>query len=143
MAFDISPDLLTMGVSAAAGFYMKHKAEERKERHAEHIRASERRHLSEASRVRAANVAGKWIRRGLVAAIVFAVILAPFIVTVFTDAQTVLQYSEQTGGKLFGLFGPTKNAVRFQAIDGFLVTPETRQALLAVVAFYFGQGAAK
>ncbi len=118
-----------MGVSAAAGFYMKHKAEERKERHAEHIRA--------------ANVAGKWIRRGLVAAIVFAVILAPFIVTVFTDAQTVLQYSEQTGGKLFGLFGPAKNAVRFQAIDGFLVTPEPRQALLAVVPFYFGQGAAK
>ena len=143
MAFDISPDLLTMGVSAAAGFFMKQKAEERKERHAEHMRASERRKLSEASRVRAAGVAGQWIRRGLVAAIVFAVILAPFIVTVFTDAATVLQYSEQTGGRFFGLFGPAREAVRFQAIEGLLIAPESRQALLAVVAFYFGQGAAK
>ena len=140
MAFDISPDLLTLGVSAAAGFYMKHKGEERKERHAEHIRASERRHLSEASRVRAASVAGQWIRRGLVAAIVFAVILGPFIVTVFTDAATVLQYSERSGGGFFGLFGPARETVRFHAVEGLLVTPET---LLAVVAFYFGQGAAK
>lgn len=60
-----------------------------------------------------------------------------------TDASTVVQYTEKTGGWLFGLFGKERDAIRFEAIQGYLLTPETRHGLLAVIAFYFGQGAAK
>lgn len=132
-----------MGASAIGGFLMKQQAEARKERHAEHMRALEGFVAAEGSLERAAGVPGKWIRRFLVASIVFAVILAPFLVAVFTDAATVVQYTEKTGGWLWGLFGPARDAMRFEAIRGYLVAPETRHGLLAVVAFYFGQAAAK
>ena len=134
---------MTMGASAIGGFLMKQQAEARKERHAEHMRAIEGFRFLEDSRERAAGVSGKWIRRFLVASIVFAVILAPFVVAVFTEAATVVQYTEQTGGWLWGLFGPGRERVRFEALGGYLLTPETRHGLLAVVAFYFGQAAAK
>lgn len=122
---------------------MKQQAEARKERHAEHLRAIEGFRFLEESRGRAAGVPGKWIRRFLVASIVFAVILAPFIVAVFSEAATVVQYTEKTGGWLWGLLGPGRERVQFEAVTGYLLTPETRHGLLAVVAFYFGQGAAK
>mgnify|MGYP001412523612 CR=1 FL=1 len=139
----ISSELITMSASALGGFLMKQIAEARKERHAEHMRAIEKVHALEASRERAAGVAGKWIRRLLVVAIVFAVIVAPFLTAVLTDAPTVVQYTEPKGGFLWGLFGSTRERIRFATVDGYLLTPETRQALLAIIAFYFGQGAAK
>ena len=132
-----------MGASAIGGFLMKQQAEDRKERHAEHLRALEGVNSLEDSRVRAAENPGKWIRRFLVGAIVFAVILGPFLITVYTDAATVVQVTESRGGWLWGLFGPAKEKIRFEAIQGYLIAPETRQALLAIIAFYFGQAAAK
>ena len=132
-----------MGASAIGGFLMKQQAEGRKERHAEHLRAIEGFRFLEESRGRAAGVPGKWIRRFLVASIVFAVILAPFLVAVFSEAATVVQYTESRGGWLWGLFGPGRERMRFEPITGYLLTAETRHALLAVVAFYFGQAAAK
>lgn len=143
MLANIPVELITMGVSALGGFIMKQQAEARKERHEEHLRAIARHETAEASRVRAANVAGKWIRRFLVSSVVFAVILAPFIIAVFTDATTVIQYTERSGGWLWGLFGPEYDDNQFQEIKGYLMTSETRHGLLAVIAFYFGQGAAK
>lgn len=139
----IPVELLTMSVSAIGGFLMKQQAEARKDRHAEHMRAMETARQAEISRVRAVGVAGKWVRRLLVAAIVFAVIVAPFLTTMFSDASTIVEYKERVGGFLWGLFGPAKDRVRFESVQGYLVTPETRQALLAITAFYFGQGAAK
>ena len=143
MLTDLPVELITMGASAIGGFLMKQQAEARKERHAEHMRAMEGITMAENSRMRAANIPGKWIRRFLVASIVFAVILAPFLLTAFSDASTVVQFSETRGGWLWGLFGPAKEKVHFQPLDGYLVAPETRHALLAIIAFYFGQAAAK
>lgn len=136
-------ELLTMGASALGGFLMKQHAEARKERHLEHLRALDRHQSAESSHARAATVAGKWVRRFLVGSIVFAVILAPFLTAILPDTSTVVQYTERTGGWLWGLFGPGRERTRFEPIDGYLLTPETRHGLLAVVAFYFGQGAAK
>ena len=132
-----------MGASAIGGFLMKQIAEARKERHAEHLRAMEGFASTEASMKRAASLPGQWIRRFLVASIVFAVILGPFLLVVFTDTATVVQYTERTGGWLWGLFGPGREKTVFQDLHGYLITPETRHALLAIIAFYFGQAAAK
>src|SRR5690606_37123599 len=112
MIAGVPVDLLVMGASAIGGFLMKQQAEARKERHTEHLRALELFSAVEASHSRAAGVAGKWIRRLLVGAIVFAVIVAPFLVTMLTDAQTVVQYTERSGGWLWGLFGPAKEVVK-------------------------------
>jgi hypothetical protein len=143
MLTDLPVELITMGASAIGGFLMKQQGEGRKERHAEHMRAIEGFRFLEESRSRAANVPGKWIRRFLVASIVFAVILAPFLLVAFSDATTIVQFTETRGGWLWGLFGPAREKIQFQSLDGYLISPETRQALLAIIAFYFGQAAAK
>ena len=122
---------------------MRQQAELRKERHTEYMRALQRYESAEASTQAAAGRGGRWIRRVLVGSIVFAVIIAPFIIAMYSDTQTVIQYTQKAGGHLWGLLGPERTQTRFLSIEGYLIAPETRHALLAVVAFYFGQGAAK
>jgi len=71
---------------------------------------------------------------------VFAVVGAPFLVAVFTDQGTVYQYTEAPRGFFGRLFGMSSPRYRFEELDGYLLTSESRQTLLAI---YFGQGAAK
>lgn len=122
---------------------MRKAAEERKERHVERLAALDRHQTAEASRQRAATAAGPWIRRLLVLSMVFAVVLAPFVVAVFTDQATIFQYSEAPRGLFGKLFAGTAERVHFEPLKGYVLTAETRQSLLAIIAFYFGQGAAK
>lgn len=139
----IPAEVLTMGITAIGGFIMKQQAEARKERHEEHLRAMERRAATEESMKRAASNGGKWIRRFLVAAFAVGVILLPFIAAVFTSVPMVIQHSETAGGWLWGLFGPEYQETIFTEVKGYWMAPETRHGLMAVIGFYFGQGAAK
>ena len=76
---------------------------------------------------------GVWIRRIFVFFILFAVILAPFILSLTSVPVTV----EKEGlGGLFKLFGLGSGS--WQSLQGFVVLPEVRQAMLAIVGFYFG-----
>ncbi len=89
--------------------------------------------LADESAEKAAARGGVWIRRIFVFFILFAVILAPFILSLTGVPVTVEK--EGLGGllKLIGL-----GSGGWESLQGFVVLPEVRQAMLAIVGFYFG-----
>jgi hypothetical protein len=141
--FGIPTELATMGISAIAGFvfrYMAERAKERKEILSEAIEALK---VSDASRDAAAErgnradgaTGGTQIRRFLVVSVIFAIIFAPFVLS-FISIPTVVELTHQTGGFL-GL--GKKTVTEFVEINGFLIAPEVRSCVPAIIGFYFGQ----
>jgi sterol desaturase/sphingolipid hydroxylase (fatty acid hydroxylase superfamily) len=89
---------------------------------------------------RAPGKAGELTRRVIILAILFGVILAPFVLTLL-QLPTIVQV-ETPARSFLGLFeygGKTK----FYQLLGYLITPEIRQSLLALIGFYFGCSAGK
>jgi hypothetical protein len=93
---------------------------------------------ADSSADKAAERGGVWVRRVFVGFILFAVILAPFILSLLNTPVTI--ETEPRGG-LLGLFGIGGSA--WQSLDGFVLLPEVRQAMLAIVGFYFGSSQVK
>lgn len=76
---------------------------------------------------------GVWIRRIFVFFVLFAVIVAPFILALTSTPITV----EKEGlGGIFSFLG--FGAGGWESLQGFVLLPEVRQAMLAIVGFYFG-----
>jgi len=87
---------------------------------------------------RAAARGGVWVRRVFVFFILFAVIVAPFILSLLGTPVTV----EKEGlGGIFKLIG--FGASSWESLQGFVLLPEVRQAMLAIVGFYFGSSQVK
>ena len=84
---------------------------------------------------------GKWIRRIIVCVILFGVVLAPFILAIL-GIPTIVEISEEHRSFLFGLIGGGTD-IKFVELTGFLLIPEVRQTLTAIVGFYFGASAGK
>jgi hypothetical protein len=84
--------------------------------------------------------AGKWVRRLIVVSVLFGVILAPFITTFMNHPIVVEEMI--TRKILWGLLG-TRTEPVFIEIEGYLLVPEIRQALTAIIGFYFGQATVK
>jgi hypothetical protein len=76
---------------------------------------------------------GVWVRRGIVATILFAVVIAPFVLAFFSTGVTV--------GSETGLFGI--NFTNWKTLDGFVILPEIKQTLIAIVGYYFGSSQIK
>jgi mannose/fructose/N-acetylgalactosamine-specific phosphotransferase system component IIC len=85
--------------------------------------------------------AGKWVRRAIVVCILFGVILAPFILSLLGQS-TIVQVETQSPEWFFGLFGGGTDVV-FVELKGYLMIPEVRQTLTAIVGFYFGNASAR
>ncbi len=78
---------------------------------------------------------GEWVRRVIVCTVLFAVIVAPFILAHSPEGITV-----GTENKFFfGLFDSTK----YQTLQGYVILPEIRQTVLAIVGYYFGSSTIK
>jgi hypothetical protein len=85
--------------------------------------------------------AGNYIRRLIVLAILFGVILAPFILAMMNKPLTV-EVDSPVKTWLFGFLSSGGKPV-FYEINSYLLIPEVRQSLIALIGFYFGQSAAK
>lgn len=84
--------------------------------------------------------AGNWVRRVIVLSILFGVILAPFILALLDQSLVVeVQTPARSFLGMFSYGGKTK----FYEISGYLLSIEIRQALLAIIGFYFGNASAK
>jgi hypothetical protein len=84
--------------------------------------------------------AGNWIRRVIVLCVLFGVILAPFVLSLFNKSTIV---EVETPVKSFlGLFSYGGKTL-FYELQGYLMVSEIRTALLAIIGFYFGQATAK
>jgi hypothetical protein len=140
----MSMELITMIGGTVVGFIFRYMAERAKERHEIYKRAIGWKKAEDASADKAAKRvpidAGKWVRRAIVASVLFAVILAPFILSVM-GFTTIVEVETQSPEFLFGLFGGGTE-VFFVELKGYLMVPEVRQSLTAIMGFYFGNASA-
>lgn len=86
--------------------------------------------------------AGQIVRRTIALCTLFAVIFAPFIMAFFNEPITV-EANKPSG--LFGfLFGSTfSRSNGWIELNGYVLLPEVRQTMLALVGFYFGSSQVK
>jgi len=140
----IPAEILTMAGGSIVGFFFKlvAKRAENEQKRFEMILKDKQ--FSEESANNAVErvpiEAGKWVRRLIVVSVLFGVILAPFVTTLMNHPIVVEEMV--TKKILWGLLGTTTEPV-FVEIEGYLLVPEIRQALTAIVGFYFGQATVK
>jgi hypothetical protein len=67
--------------------------------------------------------------------VLFAVVIAPFLLAHSPEGITVGQETSY----LFGLI----NGIKYETLSGYLILPEIRQTILAIVGFYFGSSQIK
>lgn len=141
-------EFMTMAVSGVGGFLMKLKALDNERLQQERI------HMIKAFQARmgastdSTNAAaervgsfGKLTRRVIAFGLLLAVVALPFVAPLL-DVPTVIETTKQSGGFLFGLLGGgTKTEL--QTVIGYLHSETVLIGFAHVVAFYFGQGAAK
>jgi hypothetical protein len=140
----IPAEILTMAGGSVVGFFFKlvAKRAENEQKRFEMI-MKEKQFVEESANNAVKRVpleAGKWVRRLIVISVLFGVILAPFITTFMNHPIVVEEII--TSKILWGLLG-TKTEPVFIEIEGYLLVPEIRQALTAIVGFYFGQATVK
>ena len=140
----ISPELISLVGGSATGFlfrFMAEKRQDQKEMFERLITANKQTTENQdkaAQRVRLD--VGKGIRQLIVLAVLFATLLAPFILPFF-GLPTFVEVDAKNPEGLFGLI-PETTKKYFDEINGFLFTSETRQILVSIVGFYFGSAAA-
>jgi hypothetical protein len=81
---------------------------------------------------------GVWVRRLFVLFVLFAVILAPFILSLLNTPVTI---EKEASKGLLGLLGLGGGG--WKSLEGFVILPEVRQSMLAIVGFYFGSSQVK
>ncbi len=137
-------ELITMIGGSVVGFIFRYMAERAKERAEIYKMALGLKKAEDDSADKAAKRVpidvGKWVRRLIVCAILFAVILAPFLLSIF-GYSTIVEVETTNPDWLFGLFGGGTE-VMFVELKGYLMLPEVRQTLSAIVGFYFGNASA-
>jgi len=138
-------ELISMAAGSITGFIFKYMAQRAKERQQNFEMALKRNQALEDSRnaavERVSIDAGRWVRRLIVVSTLFGVIIAPFILSLVNEPIYV-QVDTFTRQWLFGLFGGNPET-SFIRIDGYLMIPEVRQTLTAIVGFYFGSSTVK
>lgn len=134
----MSIELIAMLGGGVSGFVMKMIAAQAEAQSRNFEMLLQKQAIADESAEKAAARGGVWIRRIFVFFILFAVILAPFILSLTAVPVTV----EKEGlGGLFKLFGLGSSS--WESLQGFVVLPEVRQAMLAIVGFYFGSSQVK
>jgi hypothetical protein len=135
---------MTMIGGSVVGFIFRYMAERAKERHEIYKRAIGLKKAEDDSANAAAERvppdAGKWVRRVIVTCVLFGVILAPFVLSLL-GLSTIVEVETQNPEWFFGLFGGGTE-VLFVELKGYLMVPEVRQTLTALVGFYFGNASA-
>jgi len=137
-------ELMTMIGGSVVGFIFRYMAERAKERHEIYKRALGFKKAEDDSANAAAERVpadvGKWVRRVIVTCVLFGVILAPFILSLL-GLSTIVEIETQNPEWFFGLFGGGTE-ILFVEMKGYLMVPEVRQTLTALVGFYFGNASA-
>ena len=142
----LTAEFMSLVGSSLVGFLFRSNAERRKEqaegfnRIIDANKASNKSYDSAKDRVSIS--AGKWVRRGIVIAILFGTILAPFVLPFF-QIPTVVEIEEtrRQWWDIFGLAG-TFTSISLEPVDGYLLIKENRQILISIVGFYFGNAVA-
>jgi len=139
-----SPELISLVGGAATGFlfrYMAQKAQDQKEIFERLIAANKQTTENQDKAAQRVPLdVGRGIRQLIVLAVLFATLLAPFILPFF-GLPTFVEVDAHNPEGLFGLI-PETTRKYFVEVNGFLYATETRQILVSIVGFYFGSAAA-
>ena len=137
-------ELLTMAGGSITGFAFRYMAERAKDRQQQFEMLMNKEKFAEGSRnaasERATGDSGKLIRRIIVIAILFGVILAPFILAIF-GKSTIVEIDDVRTSFFFGLFGGGTDTKLIE-LPSYLLIPEMRQSLMAIIGYYFGNATA-
>lgn len=140
----ISTELVSLVGGAATGFlfrYMAQKSQDQKEIFERLIAANKQTTENQDKAAQRVPLdTGKGIRQLIVLSVLFATLMAPFILPFF-GLPTFVEVDATTPEGLFGLI-PQSTRKYFVEINGFLFASETRQILVSIVGFYFGSAAA-
>jgi hypothetical protein len=89
--------------------------------------------LADKSHDRASDRGGQWVRRIIVCVCLFGVVIVPFIMSFMEAGVTV----SRTNSILFFEWETWKT------LGGFVILPEIRTTLIAIVGYYFGASSIK
>ena len=129
----MSLELLAMLGGGVSGFLMKLIASQAEAQQRQVDMMIRKQEVADASAEKAAARGGVLVRRVIAFTILFAMIVAPFIVAFFDIPVTVI---DEARGGLLGFLGFAKPLVT--EMQGFVLLPEVRQGMLALLGFYFG-----
>ena len=140
----IPMELITMGAGSLAGFGFRYMAERAKDRQSQFEMLMKRHKAIDDSINSAAKRepgdAGRAVRRIIVLSVLFGVILAPFILAMF-GMSSIVEIDITAPTYFFGVFGGGVSKA-FIELPSYLLMPEVRQSLMAIVGYYFGNATA-
>ena len=131
----MNPELIAMMAGSASGFIFKLIGTLATNQQANLEGLIKIQTATDVSQDKASKRGGEWVRRLIVVTVLFGVIIAPFILAHSPEGVTVGKDSSF----LFGIF----NSTNYQTLSGYVILPEIRQAVLAIVGFYFGSSTVK
>lgn len=131
----MTTELLAMLGGGASGFIFKLIGQLVANQQATTESLLKRQKASDLSHDKAATRGGEWVRRVIVCTVLFAVVVAPFLLAHSPEGVTVGQETSS----FFGLF----KGIKYETLNGYLILPEVRQTVLAIVGFYFGSSTIK
>lgn len=147
--FGLPLELITMLGSTVLGGVMSIWGQSIKSKQAQQEMLMQRANFN-AKQVNIARNAGKndkhfaWTRRLIALSAVFAIIVLPKLVAVFyPEVNVIVGYTEVEGGFINWLFGGGNDVVKWQAAQGFVITPLDTHIVSAIVGLYFGAGFTK
>ncbi len=127
----MTPEILSMLGGGIMGFLFRFLAQQQEAQTKALEMSMQLQDAADASADRAGARTGSWVRRVLSLTVLFGLIGAPLLLA-FVGLPTYVE-SEPASWDLLGLF--TGGWTR---VEGYLILPEVRTAMLAVVAFYLG-----
>ena len=140
----IPTELISLLGGGFTGFlfrYMAQKSQDQKELFTQMMSANKQTTDNQDRAVERVSLdSGRVVRQVIVLGVLFATLLAPFILPFF-GTPTFVEVDATTPEGLFGLI-PSSTRKFFVEINGYLFTSENRQILLSIVGFYFGSAAA-
>ena len=134
----MSIELLSMLGGGISGFVMRLVASQVEAQGRALDAMLQKQEMADKSSEAASNRGGVWVRRLIAVSILFAVIIAPFILSLL---NVPVALEKESGGGIFSfIFGSNNEYIN---IDGFVLLPEVRQGMLALLSFYFGSSMVK
>ena len=137
----------TMAAAAIGGWFMKMKAAERENRATQHAQFVEALVLTTGKSIESADAAanrshaGRAVAQFIACALIVGCLALCFFPGFF-EAPAIVETVKESGGFLFGLIGASKKT-EFQELNGFVHSRELWAGFGHIIAFYFGQRAAK
>lgn len=142
----MSVELIAMLGGSLSGFVMKLIAAQAQSQTAMMENMLKKQNAVDESADRAAKrtgAAGAVVRRIIALCTLFAVIFAPFVLAFFNEPVTIEAGSK---GGLLGFLGISQmfdSSNGWIELQGYVLLPEVRQTMLALVGFYFGSSQVK